>query len=200
MSVSKNDQVFPKKTSTEVERKIALAVSRALRQDYSELTSAVKWIGRKTGAHPRAIRNWYEARNAPNSVHLLLLARSSAHVLRILLELIERVDLAEFSERGFSEPEILDHTLKKILMPKFYSEKDFTIKVSVPPEVAYQLNQRQLWFLGILQQGLDARASDIASVWHVTTRTAKFDIAELIKLKLIRYIGSRKAGRYEAMK
>ncbi len=196
MSVSKKDQLFPSHYSSEIERRIANAVARALRQEYGELTSAVKWIGRKTGAHPRAIKNWYEARNAPNSVHLLLLARSSATVLRVLMELIERADLAEFCERGFSEAEILDIKWRESPRLKFYGEESFTINVRLSSQVAPKLNQRQIWFLGVLQGGLEARARDIALTWGVTLRAAKFDIAGLKKLKLVRYVGANKSGHY----
>jgi hypothetical protein len=196
MSVSKKDQLFPSHYSSEIERRIANAVARALREEYGELTSAVKWIGRKTGAHPRAIKNWYEARNAPNSVHLLMLARSSATVLRVLMELIERADLAEFCERGFLEVEMHDIKWRKSARLKFYGEEYFTINVRLSSQVAPKLNQRQIWFLGILQGGLDARASDIVSTWGVTLRAAKFDIADLKQMKLIRYVGARKSGRY----
>lgn len=196
MSVSKKDQLFPSHYSSEIERRIANAVARALREEYGELTSAVKWIGRKTGAHPRAIKNWYEARNAPNSVHLLMLARSSATVLRVLMELIERADLAEFCERGFSEVEIHDIKWRKSARLKFYGEESFTINVRLSSQVAPKLNQRQIWFLGILQGGQEARASDISSAWGVTLRAAKFDIADLKQMKLVRYVGARKSGRY----
>lgn len=198
MSFSKNDQVFPPDFFINIERRIAQAVAKALRQDYEELPSAVKWIGRKTGAHPRAIRNWYEARNAPNSAHLVMLARSSAHVLRVLLELIERVDLAEYCERDFSDPSLRVLPLHRKSSPKFYGEKSFTIKVAVKPSVAILLNQRQLWFLGMLQEGADIRTGDIASIWGVTNRSAKADIAHLKKLGLVRFVGAKKNGHYRA--
>ena len=101
MSYSKNDQLFPGEAPALAAQKIAQSISDALHCDYGEFTSAVKRIGRITGVHPRAIRNWYEGRNAPNSVHLLMLARSSPNVLQMLLELVGRGDMAEAIKREF---------------------------------------------------------------------------------------------------
>ncbi len=197
MSHSKNDQVFPGETTAKTAHKIAKSISEALRQDYEELPSAIKRTGRKTGAHPRAIRNWWEGRNAPNSVHLLMLARSSPNVLRVLLELIGRADLAEY----------LRHDLGSILMPipelsadkngAIYGAKFFTINVTMNANIASQLNERQLWFLGCLQNGGGTKPADIVSTWNVTLRTARADVAGLAKRRLICFVGARKNGCYQ---
>jgi hypothetical protein len=47
------------------------------------------------------------------------------------------------------------------------------------------LNQRQLWFLGLVQQGYQVKAADIASFWGVSSRTAKYDMADLVRLRLV---------------
>lgn len=196
MSYAKNDQLFHNETPASAAQKIALSISQALRQDYSELTSAVKRIGRITGAHPRAIRNWYEGRNVPNSTHLMMLAQCSPNVLRVLLELIGRGDLAEFISRDFF-PTSKPLQGANISNPaKNYGERFFTINVITTREIAAKLNQRQLWFLGLLQAGREAKPSDIVSAWGVTLRSAKSDLARLRKLRLIRFIGARRNGCY----
>lgn len=70
-------------------------VASALRHDYGDLPSAVKQIGLQTGANLRAIRNWYEGRHAPSSIHLLRLARSSPQILQLVLEQVGGAELAD---------------------------------------------------------------------------------------------------------
>lgn len=196
MSYAKNDQVFPTEIQGGSTQKIAHAISTALRQDYGELTSAVKRIGRITGVHPRAIRNWYEGRNVPNSVHLLMLAQSSPNVLRVLLQLIGHGYMAEFISWEFSPANRPLRGAGISNDANIYGERFFTINVTLAPQTAAKLNQRQLWFFGLMQRGREARASDISDTWKVTMRTAKSDLAGLIKLELIRFVGARKNGMY----
>lgn len=196
MSLSKNDQLFPSDTPTQSTQKIANSIAKALRQDYGELSSAVKRIGRITGVHPRAIRNWYEGRNAPNSLHLLMLARSSPNVLRVLLELIghgyinEAICWEKISVNGLHYASGVSEDAM------IYGERLFTINVTTTREIAASLNQRQLWFLGLLQAGQEVKANDIVATWKVTLRCVKSDLAHLKKLGLIRFIGARKNGCY----
>lgn len=196
MSYVKNDQVFPAEIPVGSTHKIANAISTALRQDYGELTSAVKRIGRITGVHPRAIRNWYEGRNVPNSVHLLMLAQHSPNVLRVLLQLIGHGYMAEFISWEFSP---VNRPSKAILISNganIYGERLFTINVTLAPQTAAKLNQRQLWFLGLIQRGHEVRPADVSEVWKVTLRTAKSDLAGLKRLGLVRFVGARKNGLY----
>ena len=58
------------------------------------------------------------------------------------------------------------------------------------------MNERQLWFLGQLQQHRTVRAYDIQRTWGVTLRSAERDIAQLIAAGVVVYHGSRKVGAY----
>lgn len=154
----------------------------------------MKRIGRRIGANPRAIRNWYEGRNAPNSVHLLLLAQSSPRVFAALLELIGRTDLLEGSQDG----KIISVDKPKMgAEEKIYSAENCTIKISICAKLRCQLNHRQLWFYGLLQQGENIKAVDITAAWNVSLRTARTDIAFLIERKAVRFLGSNKKGHYQ---
>ena len=62
---------------------------------------------------------------------------------------------------------------------------------------ASQLNQRQLWFLGMLQQGYVIKAEHVTATWNVSLRTAKYDIATMAETGLIRFVGTRRTGSYE---
>ena len=93
MSRSKKDRLFPIKPQPVSDEELAKIVAFALHQDFGDSASAVKNIGRLTNANLRAIKNWYEARNAPSSGHLLLLARSSPSILKFILMQIGGEDL-----------------------------------------------------------------------------------------------------------
>ncbi len=70
-----------------------LAVSAALRSSFGSGTSAMKTISMMIGANERAVKNWYQGRNAPSAYHLVALARHSDDVLRLVLTLAQREGL-----------------------------------------------------------------------------------------------------------
>lgn len=197
MSVSKKDQVFPGGSATSNEQFVAALIAKALREDYGALGSAVKRIGRRIGANPRAIRNWYEGRNAPNSLHLLLLAQSSPRVFAALLELIGRSDLLEANSDGKTVPRKSTETGAE---NKIYSEENFTINLCINSKLRCKMNHRQLWFLGLLQQGENIKAGDIAAEWEVSLRTARSDIAFLVQYKTVKFSGANRSGKYQIVR
>lgn len=202
MSFSKVDQFFPIKPRAISDAELARIVASALRQDYGDSPSAIKRIGKLTGANLRAIKNWYEARNAPSSGHLLLLARSSTTLLQFVLKQIGGEDLWDaFSllNAGIKNERIPQKREEESPENEVYSAEFCTIKVSIDPKVVWNLNQRQLWFLGILQQGGSPKAEDIVSTWKVSLRAARYDVGELAKAKLVRFVGSKKKGKYEVV-
>jgi len=93
MSQCKKDQLFPVELRTVSDSELAKFVAVALRQDFGGMTSVVKQIGKLTDANLRTIKNWYEARNAPSSGHLLLLARASPSILKFVLMQVGGKDL-----------------------------------------------------------------------------------------------------------
>jgi hypothetical protein len=64
-------------------------------------------------------------------------------------------------------------------------DKFVPIHVRVNAHIAVQLNQRQLWFLGHLQQGDKMVATDIVDTWRVHAKTARRDVKGLLEAKLI---------------
>lgn len=194
MSQSKKDQVFHAKNGSKNEQYVAIAISKALRKEYGKLGSAIKRISRRIGANPRAIRNWYEARNAPSSSHLLLLAQASPAVFEALLELLGRSDLLEYERRDSSSQDISENSPNILTL---HGEENFTINLKIRSSIRQKLNQRQLWFLSLVQQEQNIRAAQIASTWKVSLRTARADISYLIKKKLVVFRGSKARGRYK---
>ena len=195
MSFSKKDQVFPSKLSRLSETEFAEIVAYALRHDLGETPSAIKHIGRLTGANLRTIKNWYTAGNMPSSVHLLLLGRSSSTLLKFILEQLGGGDLRDAFELLNGHITGSNKHNKLAQYRGIYSVNSVTINVTVDP--ADDLNQRQLWFLGQLQEGVIARTEDISDIWKVAGRTAKRDIADLMAKKIICFKGAKKTGKYE---
>ena len=200
MSVTKMDQVFPIKPRVISDAEIAQIVADALRKDFGDSASSIKHIGRVTNANLRAIKNWYEARNAPSSGHLLLLARSSSSILEFLLKQIGGDQLLD-AFMLFSSKQNPTQNLAKTDEPsKIYSIKNYTINLSLPPRIAQRLNVRQLWFLSRLQENERVKAEDIAVQWDVSVASAKKDIGKMLHLKLIQFKGARKTGIYILIK
>lgn len=74
-------------------REFSSAIAAALEKDFGGVRGAVKTVARLTGANQRAVKNWFEARNAPSGKHLVILARHSDEVLDTFLLLAGRSEL-----------------------------------------------------------------------------------------------------------
>lgn len=197
MSFFKNDRLFPSESTTHENGSITELISQALRQEYEEVHSAVKVIGRQTGVNPRAIRNWYEGVNAPNCNHLVVLARHTPVIVEAFLGLVGYAGLWElYQEKTLSQDNTMSRRKTGHSNAK-YNDNNVTIQVTVDLDMASQLNQRQLWFLGRLQRGGAPNADAIATTWAVTLRTARRDVAALAGMNLVRFVGANKTGHYE---
>lgn len=193
MSLTKKYQEFPKKINDET---VAKAVANALRQAHENTPSSIKKIGRVTGANLRTVGNWYRGQNAPKSTHLLLLAKHYPAVLQALLTLLDLDAFWRLYQQQKSTGEKMLSTPESPDALTIYTSKFVPINVSLDPEISVSLNQRQLWFLGQLQQGLPKKADDIAQVWSVTSKTAKRDVAGLVRAGLVKFLGANRNGVY----
>jgi hypothetical protein len=72
----------------------ARVIASALKQDFGGTGSAVKVIAALTGAHERAVRNWFEGKNSPAGFHLVALMRCSDRVLEAILNFSGREQVA----------------------------------------------------------------------------------------------------------
>lgn len=91
-------------------------IAAALHQEWGSSISSRKLVSRITGANERAVKNWFEARNAPSGENLVELMRYSeavcegilaaagrrGHLQAIKLEEIEKPlrELLDILERG----------------------------------------------------------------------------------------------------
>lgn len=77
----------------EAEPSFAEAIAHALRREFGGVPGAVNNVVRLTRANERAVRNWFEAKNAPRGENLVILMRLSDEVLETVLRLANRQDL-----------------------------------------------------------------------------------------------------------
>lgn len=185
-------------THEKLEHKIARLVAAALREDYGDERHAIKRMSRTIPIDSlNTIKAWYEGRNSPNSAHLIMLARYSPSVMGVLMDLLGNRDIWERYQKEFSSSAKVGNGTKNVSLEKIYTEKSFGINVRVDFAVGSKLNARQLWFLGLLQQGHAIKAEHIAVTWRVTVRAGQADIAGLVRAKLIRFVGANKTGCYK---
>jgi len=192
MSQSKKDRLFPIKPQAVSDEELTKIVASALRQDFGESASAVKRIGQLTNANLRAIKNWYEARNAPSSGHLLLLARSSPSILKFILEQIGGEDLLDaFQLLSHHNLAMAPEQRDMAFIDNFSGEN---VPINVPIK---SLNGRQRWFLILLTRKNRASADDITKHFKVTIKTARRDIMGLKEMEKVRFTGAKRTGRYQ---
>ncbi|MER2507486.1 MAG: DeoR family transcriptional regulator [Amaricoccus sp.] len=67
------------------------------------------------------------------------------------------------------------------------------------PPSAGSPDQRQAWFLEAVAAGRPIAAAEILEHWGVSEKTARRDIATLTASGLIRFVGTRRSGRYRLL-
>lgn len=90
---TENGKTFPTESAPSIEERFADAIAEALRREYGQAPGAVKRVVLLTGANERAVRNWFEARNAPSGENLVTLLANSDEVLETVLRLSGRNEL-----------------------------------------------------------------------------------------------------------
>ncbi len=77
----------------EGEEPFASVVAAALRRGYGSNPAAVKRVARLARANERAVKNWFDAKNAPSGELLVRLIQHSDEVLESVLYLARRNEL-----------------------------------------------------------------------------------------------------------
>lgn len=194
MSRTKMDRSFPSNPHAISDEALAKVVAAALRRDFGKSASAAKRIGQLTNSNLRAIKNWYEARNAPSSGHLLLLARFSPSILNFILEQIGGGDFEDASRPLSCHNPTMHPVPLTVICPDDSTRKNVTLNVTLK-----SLNIRQRWFLALLKRTNMACAGDIAGHFEVAIRTARRDVEGLKGMSKIRFAGAKRTGRYRIM-
>ncbi len=194
MSCEKMGNIFPVKTAAAIEREIAIRINQILREWHQDQSAAIKHICRKTGLGSNTVRRWYEGRNPPSSGHLIILALHYPAVLEMILDL---------SGYGYLTAYMRSHDTSNgngRKDPDSKPEAGENVTTNVTTKYGdSNLNERQVWFLEGLKKGQNMTAHDICRRWPDGLRTARRDIAALKEMKLVRFTGGRKAGRYEVI-
>ncbi|HOO81390.1 MAG TPA: DeoR family transcriptional regulator [Alphaproteobacteria bacterium] len=186
MSLRKTDRVFQTRNQELSNKKLAEIIAGALRSDFGDLYSSVKEIDRATGIKFNTVKKWYEASTVPSLRHFLLLLECSSSLREFVLcylfgeDILD--DLALISSVDQSRPVFENNT--------DFEPKNVTINDTI------RLNERQKWFLLLLQNERKAAAKNIVEKWGVSFRTARRDIQGLKEDGRIEYCGSNKSGRY----
>lgn len=93
--------MFPKKGSSFpvgrdalTDSEFAQVIASALKIEFGSTRNGAKMIMQWTGVSQRTAKNWLNGTNAPNGVHLILLARESNAVLKAIMLLAERPEMS----------------------------------------------------------------------------------------------------------
>jgi predicted HTH transcriptional regulator len=168
---------------------VALLVAKILRAEHQETDAVVKRIARATGANTETVKKWYNAQNTPSAANLMTLMRTYPSLYEAILKLTQVSSLSEGPDRAL-------FLSQKRIEADIYRDKSVTINIHVTATAMGNLNLRQAWFMSELYQGVVVRAADIAGVWSINIRTAKRDVAQLVRFGVIIYQGSKKTGAY----
>lgn len=195
MSPREMGRKLTEKNEAKLDRKITSMIAAALREDYGTKRHAIKRIRKAVNIDSlNTVKAWYEGRNLPNFVHLILLAHHSPAVMRVVMQLLNKEG---YAEQYFQVGKAVETTEKNTPPVAIYTAKSFGINVQVDITTGSKLNVRQLWFLGLLQRGHVVKAEHIALAWQVSSRASELDVAQMVRAGIIRFVGARKTGHYE---
>lgn len=91
MSLTKDDRTNQSISGTSFPSpRLADAIAKALHREYGETHAAVKTVAGLTGANERAVKNWFDAKNAPSGVFVVALCRHSDQVFEAFLVMAGR--------------------------------------------------------------------------------------------------------------
>jgi hypothetical protein len=96
MSLSKEDRKVPQEARLRVgparPSTVAFqeAIAAALHREFGDTHAAIKTVVSLTGAHERAVKNWFSGRNGPSGAFVVALCRHSEEVFNAVLLLAGR--------------------------------------------------------------------------------------------------------------
>jgi hypothetical protein len=92
MYPKKEGKVLPKIFLAEMDRDIAARIAQALRTDFPSIKSAATKLAEQVEINIETLKKWYGGHHAPSAANLIILARGSPAVRRMLIELIGKED------------------------------------------------------------------------------------------------------------
>jgi hypothetical protein len=191
MSQAKNSKTLPKKI---LDGTIREAVATAMKQEHADISAAIKSIATTTGINAHAIAKWHTGQNTPSTAHFLTLAAFYPRVLQALLALIGRDDLWQIAVRHHITESMQE---RLSALHSRYQKRGDILTPNAAEKCAFSLNERQLWFLNMLQKTEKMQNKHIACRWKVTLRTAKRDTEALIAMGLVYSVRLGGTGWFE---
>lgn len=173
-----------------LEEKMGEWVSLALRQEYEGEPSPVKKISQKTTIPPDSVKRWYTSRKPPSLGHFLMLVQNYPAILKVFLKASGHGYLTAYLRPAIG-------AYDERWMPASAEVFRDILNVSNVPN--NPLNARQAWFLIRLQSAPSARAEDIAEHFKVAIKTARRDIEGLKMAGKIKFVGTKRTGKYQVI-
>lgn len=201
----------------------AQLVAAALRSSLDDSHRAVKTVMVWTGAKERTVKNWLSGTHGPHGDYLLVLLGKSDAVVDALVGTLPPNRLTELAIRLIRRDGGDHHLLSATASHSGELSRPNSMQLATLASIRSQngdpndpnygpkrdpdscnrypgLNHRQMWFLRQLNSGRSMRAEDLQRQHNVSEKTAKRDIADLRRRKMIKYVGSRRKGQYMPMR
>lgn len=191
MSQKNHGHKWPSFQEAFLEEKMGELVSSALRGAYAGESSPVKKISQRTGIAPDSIKRWYTSKKAPSLGHFLILMRTYPVIFEMFLKASGHGYLI-----AYIRPLAEDNAENSASLSA--PEGDISdVPINIIDVPINFLNERQDWFLILLQDTNEGRAEHIAAEFGVSLKTARRDIEKLKEVGKIRFVGAKKTGRYK---
>jgi len=84
-------KTLPKFFLAKLEESIAAEIAKSLRQDFPTVKIAATAIAKQVETNMETIKKWYNGSNMPSAANLIILARVSPSVRRVVLDFIDGV-------------------------------------------------------------------------------------------------------------
>lgn len=189
-------------------RAYALAIAELLRKEHGDSHRAIKQVMRQTDASERSVKHWFSGQHGPDAVYFLRLVVSSPVIKAFVLGLIEGpatqspsgpVDRFALSAAREAYATGEKTTGKAATRGQGDGSKRDPKRDPINVPDLSELNERQRWFLALVEEGRRCGAKEIVAGWKVSLKTARRDISTLQQTQLLEYIGSRRRGRYRRL-
>jgi hypothetical protein len=199
-------------------------IAGALAKELGDTHRAAKVLMGWTGAGERTVKHWLAGIHGPTGDHLLVLMQESDAVFEAILTAINRRDAAVAARMLAAQrslQEVASLMQREQLRPPMADEPAVSDRQSEaargPNDRENDRNRdrdhdrenidasprsglRQSWFLEALRAGRRVGATELAERWSISEKTARRDIANLKAIGVIEFFGSRRSGRYRAIR
>jgi hypothetical protein len=202
----------------------AAIIAGALAKELGDTHRAAKVLMGWTGAGERTVKHWLAGLHGPTGDHLLVLMQESDAVFEAILAAINRRDAA-IAARMLAAERSLQEVASLMQLEQVRPPVSDKLAANGPEpggargpndrendrnrdrdhdrervDASPRSSLRQSWFLEVLRAGRRVGAAELAERWSISEKTARRDIANLKAIGVIEFFGSRRSGRYRAIR